>query len=92
MIKALYDVLPIDNRKAISDFHFINKSREIVFYTRAGTEVNFGNLERLEEKANFVGQIFSIEAELEEKGNDVLEYVDLRFKGQPVLKTRNGQE
>jgi len=39
-----------------------------------------------------VEQVFEIEAELDEKGTDVLEYVDLRFKGQPVLKTRNVQE
>ncbi len=92
MIKVIYDALSIKSRKAISDFHYINKSKEIVFYTQKGTEVNFGNLERLEEKTKFVEQVFEIEAELDEKGSDVLEYVDLRFKGQPVLKTRNVQE
>ncbi|MEN6350666.1 MAG: FtsQ-type POTRA domain-containing protein [Syntrophomonas sp.] len=88
MIKKLWDALTPESRKEISDFHFINKSKEIVLYTSGGTEVRFGGLERLSEKVGFFNQVFKIEEDTKNDGTQVLEYIDLRFKGQPVVKTR----
>jgi cell division protein FtsQ len=36
--------------------------------------------------------MLKIESDMQAKGNDALEYVDLRFKGQPVIKTMMEQE
>lgn len=87
MIKEIWDKLPAKSRNRISDIHFVNKNNEIIMYTIKGTEVKFGNADRLEDKVAFFDQVIEIENDLDKKGLDVLEYIDLRFKGQPVVKT-----
>jgi len=87
-IKKVWDALSTENKEEVSDFHYINKSREIVIYTKRGTEIRFGSTERLDEKVSIFNQIFQIEKDFQEEGAEVLEYIDLRFKGQPVVKTR----
>ncbi len=87
-IKSVWDEMDAKAREQISNFHYISGDKEILIYTREGTEVRFGKAERIQEKVNFLGQIFEIEKDLQEEGTDALEYVDMRFKGQPVVKTR----
>ncbi len=89
MIRKLWEALSENSRMKISDFHYNDRNKEIIAYTEEGTEVRFGNLERLEEKAGFFSEILQIEKNLQKKGTEVLEYVDLRFEGQPVIKTKS---
>ncbi|MDD3267809.1 MAG: FtsQ-type POTRA domain-containing protein [Syntrophomonadaceae bacterium] len=88
-IRQVWEALSPENRKKISDFHYISNNKEIVIYTARGTQVKFGKMERLAEKAEFFNQIFIMEDDLQKAGVEELEYVDLRFKGQPVVKTRS---
>ncbi len=88
MIKQVWQALPPDEQKMISDFHYQNQDNTLKIYTIKGTEILFGNLDRLDEKVKTFAQVIEIENEMEQKGTDALEYVDIRFKGEPVLKTR----
>lgn len=87
MIKKIYDALG-ENSNQISEFHYLNEDEGIIIYTIAGTQVKFGNLDRLDEKIKFFPQIFNLEKDLQTKEHEVLQYVDLRYKGEPVIKTR----
>lgn len=85
-VKKVWEVLTPASRGNTSDFHFISEKEELIVYTLRGTEVRFGDLERLEEKAAFLDQLIKIEDDLQYEGREVLKYIDLRFKGQPVIK------
>lgn len=87
MVKKAYDALG-ENTRQISEFHYLDAEKGIIIYTTAGTEVKFGNLDRLDEKAKFFPQIFKLEQDLQTTEHEVLQYVDLRYKGEPVIKTR----
>ncbi|MDD3271836.1 MAG: FtsQ-type POTRA domain-containing protein, partial [Syntrophomonadaceae bacterium] len=87
LARQIWIALDANERKEISQFHYQNKSKEVLIYTRKGTEFRWGKAERLEEKTTFFKQMLKIESDMQAKGNDDLEYVDLRFKGQPVVKT-----
>ncbi len=86
-IRQVWDAIPAESKADISDYHYVNASKEIILYTSKGTEIKFGALERLDEKVQSLLQIISIEKDYEEQGQTGLSYVDLRFKGQPVVKT-----
>ena len=88
MVRKVWQAVPDNEREVISEFHYQNGDNTLKIYTVKGTEIRFGNLERLEEKIKTFTQIFQIENDLEKQGKEVLEYVDIRFKGEPVLKTR----
>jgi len=88
MVKQVWQALPADEQKLISDFHYQNQDNTLKIYTIKGTEILFGNLDRLDEKVKTFAQVIQLENDMERKGNDTLEYVDIRFKGEPVLKTR----
>lgn len=88
MVKKVWQTLNNNDRQNISQFHYINQEKSLLIYTLSGTEIRFGNLDRLEEKAAHFSEAIEIEANYEKEGKDVLDYVDLRFKGQPVIKTR----
>ncbi len=88
MIRTVWLALSKNDRQNISQFHYINQDKALLIYTLHGTEIRFGNLDRLEEKATHFREALEIEANFEKEGKDVLNYVDLRFKGQPVVKTR----
>lgn len=88
MVKQVWDALPDDERQAISDFHYQNQDNTLKIYTTKGTEVRFGSLDRLQEKVDAIAQIIKLEADIETEGQDVIDYVDIRFKGEPVVKTR----
>jgi len=77
-----------NTRNQISEFHYENSKKEIIIYTMQGTEIRFGNLDRIDEKTAFFEQIFTMENEIQEQGKEILVYVDMRFAGQPVVQTR----
>ena len=87
MIRKVWQAIPDIQRNRISEFHYSDKDQSILIYTLKGTEVRFGKLERLDEKVQTFTEIFKIENELQQDGKEVLEYVDIRYKGQPVVKT-----
>jgi reverse gyrase len=86
-IRKIWDELSEQERAQISDFHFTSTSQELIIYTAEGTEIRFGKKERLDEKLSVISQVFKLEQEFLEAGQDALVYVDVRYKGQPVVKT-----
>lgn len=86
LIRQIWDQLSISARGNISDFHYSSQQQEVIIYTNRGTEVKFGNLERLEDKAAFLTQLIKIEDDMQKEGREALQYVDLRFAGNPVIK------
>lgn len=88
IIKAVWKSIDAQDRSNISQFHYINSQKSLLIYTMEGTEVRYGKLERVEEKAANFTEALTIEASLHNEGKDQLDYVDLRFSGQPVVKTR----
>lgn len=69
----------------ISEFH-CSRDNQVYIYTVRGTEIRFGDAQRLSEKTNMIDQVLEMEQEL--GPGQALAYVDLRFKGQPVVKYR----
>ncbi|MDD4802026.1 MAG: FtsQ-type POTRA domain-containing protein [Syntrophomonas sp.] len=88
IIRQVWLAIPESGQQKISDYHYMNNENELKIYTRNGTEIRFGNMERLDEKAKTLTQVLQIESDFIKSGKDVLEYVDMRFKGEPVVKTR----
>ncbi len=88
IIQEVWKSLTITDRQNISQFHYRDKDKSLLIYTMQGTEVRFGNMDRLKEKAKNFSEVIKMESNLQKEGKDVLDYVDLRFKGQPVVKTR----
>ena len=88
MIAKICQLLPQADEEQVSEFHYDSENNEIIIYTLKGSEIKFGNLERLEEKAVLISQVFQMEERLEEEGTGVLQYIDLRFAGQPALQIK----
>ena len=88
VVKKVWDQLNDAAKNNSSDFHYITEKEELIIYTTRGTEVRFGNLDRLDEKAAFLTQLIKIEDDMQNEGREVLQYIDLRFKGQPVIKVQ----
>lgn len=88
MISKVWQALDAKDRQNISQFHYSNQEKSLLIYTLHGTEIRFGNLDRLQDKAAQFSEALKIEADFEKEGKDVVNYIDLRFKGQPVVKTR----
>ncbi len=88
MIREVWKSLTPEDRPNISQFHYKNQDKSLLIYTIQGTEVRFGNLDRLKEKTKKFSEVLKMESDLQKEGKDVLDYVDLRFKGQAVVKTR----
>lgn len=88
MVRQLWQAMPDGDRQKISEFHYLNKGNTLNIYTVNGTEIRFGDLERLTEKAHTLTQIIQIESDFLKQGQEVLDYIDMRFKGEPVVKTR----
>ncbi|NLU49280.1 MAG: FtsQ-type POTRA domain-containing protein [Syntrophomonadaceae bacterium] len=84
-IQNITSLLPRGVLAQISEFHAAS-NQDIFIYTLEGTEIRFGNQDRLREKVVMVREILDMERELEP--GEALEYVDLRYKGQPVVKYR----
>lgn len=88
LVVAIWDKMAENVRNETSEFHYENSKKEIIIYTMQGTEVRFGNLERVDEKIAFFDQILQMEKDIQEQGKETLAYVDMRFAGQPVVQTR----
>ena len=88
MINQIWLGLPDEVRSQISEFHFDDQSNSLKIYTIQGTEVRFGDVDRLDEKLRSIPQVLEIENDMEEQGTDVLEYVDIRFQGEAIIKTK----
>lgn len=86
-IYKVWEALPPSQQKEISEFYYDEDTDEITMYTSAGTEIRWGDTSRMDEKISFLGQTFELEKKMSKQGDDILQYVDLRFKGQPVIKT-----
>lgn len=89
MIKQVWQALGSEQQGLISEVYYQNQEGTLKIYTLQGTEVRFGDLERLDEKVKAFREILGMEKAMHEKGIEKLEYVDLRFKGEPVVKTRD---
>ncbi len=87
MIRQVWQAIPADQHALISEIYYQNDATLRV-YTLKGTEVRFGDLDRLDEKIKTFSEVLQIENDLDAKGSDELDYVDIRFKGEPVLKTK----
>lgn len=86
-IKTIWNSMG-EEQKNISEFHYRTSSDEILLYTQAGTEIRFGRMERLDEKLTYIKAVFKMEKDMEKEGHEVLEYVDISFDGEPVMKTK----
>lgn len=87
MIETVWKSFDKQDRGSISQFHYINKQKSLLLYTLEGTEIRYGTLERVDEKAANFTEALKIEASLQKEGKEQLDYVDLRFSGRPVVKT-----
>lgn len=87
LIRKVWEGLSEQERGKISDFHYAVSSQELIVYTVEGTEIRFGKDERLDEKLSAISQVFRLEQDFSESGREALIYVDIRYKGQPVVKT-----
>jgi cell division protein FtsQ len=88
MVRQVWQSISDGDRQKISEFHYLNQENTLKIYTLKGTEIRFGDMERLEEKTKTLTQVIQIESDFEKQGKDVLEYIDIRFKGEPVVKIK----
>ena len=88
MIRQVWEAIASQDRQEISDFQIMGNKKELILYTEKGTEVRWGKNDRMEEKVAFFNRILDLEKDLDKTGHDALDYVDLRFAGQPVIKTK----
>lgn len=87
LIKQIWTSIDKSDQQLISDFYY-NEKDEVVIYTINSTEIRYGNKDRLEEKQAFMAEVLKLEENYVKSGEDVLEYIDLRFKGQPIVKMK----
>ncbi len=87
-IGSVWEGLSASERADISEFHYIMQSKEITIFLVNGTEIRFGDLSRQSEKMELLKKCMDMDTEFRANDGDVIEYVDLRFKGQPVIKTK----
>ena len=87
LIRKVWEGLSDRERDQVSDFNFAVAEQELTIYTLEGTEIKFGVEERLDEKLSALSQVFQLEQDFLETGHEDLIYVDIRYKGQPVVKT-----
>lgn len=89
MIKQVWQGIPNEQRQLISEIYYQNQDRTLKIYTLQGAEIRFGDLERLDEKIKMLSEVLDMEKDMADDGTEALEYVDIRFKGEPVVKTRS---
>ncbi len=87
LIKAVYEALtPTFCKEEISEYYYNTKDNMLTLYTIAGTEIRFGNLDRLEMKIGYMKEIQKTEQENNSSGQGNLLYVDMRFEGLPTIR------
>ncbi|NLV15794.1 MAG: FtsQ-type POTRA domain-containing protein [Syntrophomonadaceae bacterium] len=82
LVKSLIDALPDDLAESVSEYHY-TESQQVLVYTLDGIEIRLGDSERLEDKIQIWRQVIKMQDEDKIQGR--LEYIDLRYKGQPVI-------
>lgn len=87
-IRVVWQAIPDQQRQFISDVYYHNQDETLKIYTLQGTEIRFGDLERIDEKIKMLSEVLEMEKDMADEGTDSLEYVDIRFKGEPVVKTK----
>ncbi len=87
MVKAVYQALtPEFCQEEISEYHYQTQEDMLILYTLAGTEIRFGNLDRIDVKVGYMKEIQKKEQEAQETGTGGILYVDMRFEGMPSIK------
>ncbi|MGE5371793.1 MAG: cell division protein FtsQ/DivIB [Solirubrobacterales bacterium] len=82
-VRKLILALPRPIAAVISDYHCDAKG-QVFFYTVDGTEVRFGGMERLPEKIRLLTNALNLKKP--DGSEQPLRYVDLRYKGLPVIR------
>ncbi|MGI6550277.1 MAG: cell division protein FtsQ/DivIB [Syntrophomonadales bacterium] len=86
LVRGIADALPSDLLEEVSEFHYSDLGQVVVF-TLDGTEVRLGGKDRIDEKISLWRRVIAMQ---EEKDSQVgLEYIDLRFRGQPVIQEKS---
>lgn len=85
LIRCISEALPADLLQEVSEFHYSEKGQVIVF-TLNGSEVRLGGKERLDQKISYWRRLIKMQRESGNKNE--WEYIDLRFKGQPVIQEK----
>ncbi|MGE5395939.1 MAG: cell division protein FtsQ/DivIB [Chitinophagales bacterium] len=80
-VRKVVDALPEELRPIVSEYH-CTKNGQVFLYTIEGTEVRLGGLDRLAEKMQLLDQVVDMN---KDESNTGLQYIDLRYKGQPVI-------
>lgn len=86
LVRCIVDVLPSDILQEVSEFHYTDLGQVTVF-TLDGTEVRLGGKDRLDEKISLWRRVINMQSENESQGE--WEYIDLRFKGQPIIQEKH---
>ncbi|MDO4539519.1 MAG: FtsQ-type POTRA domain-containing protein [Syntrophomonadaceae bacterium] len=73
-------------RQRISEYHYDTGSKELYIYTLDGAEIRFGSDERLEDKLVELAEVLELEQEMMVAGKEAIQYADIRYAGQSVLK------
>ncbi len=85
LIRVIAEALPPDLLNEVSEFHYSDRGQVIVF-TLDGTEVRLGGKDRIDEKISLWRRVIKMRRDTESEVG--LEYIDLRFKGQPVIQEK----
>lgn len=83
---TIWSYLNEAQRQRISEYHYDVDNGELYLYTMDGAEIRFGSDAQLETKLVELIEILKLEEEMISSGTDAIEYADIRFAGQPVLK------
>lgn len=80
-VYRIVQALPVNNL-TISEYHYDIAHDEVLIYTMAGTEIRVGNTSNLKEKQAAWPEV----VKLLNNPQKPVAYVDLRFKGYPVIR------
>lgn len=88
-IRSIWEGLEPGEREQLSEFYYTVANNEVIIYTVSGTEIRFGDTSRQDEKMGLLKKSLAMENSFQADNQQAIEYIDLRFSGQPVIKTRN---
>lgn len=84
-VEKIMSALPPYILTKISDYHCASDG-QVFIYTTDGTEIRFGGSDRLQQKVSYISQAIAL-ANRDHPGSKLL-YIDLRYKGYPVIRFR----
>lgn len=88
-IRTIWEGLTAEERDSLSEFYYTAGSGEVTIYTVGGTEIRYGDDSRPGEKMDLLKKSLAMEQTFKANNGQAIEYIDLRFKGQPVIKTKS---